>query len=89
MTIAILAIIALILFVFLIFHIIYRDLTDRMIDLDVAIEKSKVEYLQQMIDWAIDKQNVYGKETIADSLMDALRGTNYTTWKYSQLKKVK
>lgn len=82
----ILATIALVLFLFLICHIIYRDLTDRMIDLDVEIERVKVEYLQQTIDWAIDKQNVYGKETIADSLMDALRGTNYTTWKYGKPK---
>ena len=41
MTIAILATIALVLFLFLIYHIIYRDLTNRMIDLDVEIEQAK------------------------------------------------
>lgn len=101
MTIAILATIALLLFLFLISSLLGHsaildfkdseilDFKERMLACDLEVERAKVEYLQQTIDWAIDKQNLYGKETIADSLMDALRGTNYTTWKYSQLKKVK
>ena len=91
MTIAILATIALVLFVYFLSCILEKELDlyflsnkNRLKDCIIEEEKAKVEYLQQTIDWVIEKQNVYGKETIADSLMDALRGTKYTTWKYSK-----